>query len=59
MEHPHGATMNAPFKAHIVAAPVELVPDYIARLEADVAAHKRAIATLNDNLARILMEFGE
>lgn len=45
-------------QAHIVAAPVKLVPDYIARLEADVAEHKRAIAETSGRIERALREAG-
>jgi hypothetical protein len=56
MEHPRGATMT--IQAHIVAAPVKLVPDYIARLEADVAEHKRAIGATAERIERTLREIG-
>jgi hypothetical protein len=51
--------MNAPFKPHIVAAPVKLVPDYIARLEADVAEHKRAIGETDERISRFLRSVGQ
>lgn len=49
--------MNA-VTPHIVAAPVDLVPDYIARLEADLAEHKRAIAETSERIERALREAG-
>ena len=44
---------------HIVAAPVDLVPDYIARLEADLAEHKRAIAETSERIDRALKGMGQ